>query len=110
MRAVADERVPQTHPRRVPGGLPCTGVRDPVRRGRPEQVAVSDELSLYVVLGLVEICEPVTPYTLKQVAEISVLNFWSLPHSQIYAGCSRLTWWAVCKCSKNSASEPKPRL
>jgi len=44
----------------------------------------------YVVLGLVEICEPVTPYTLKRVAEISVLNFWSLPHSQIYAECSRL--------------------
>jgi PadR family transcriptional regulator, regulatory protein AphA len=44
----------------------------------------------YVVLGLVEVCEPVTPYTLKQVAEISVLNFWSLPHSQIYAECSRL--------------------
>ncbi len=44
----------------------------------------------YVVLGLVEICEPVTPYTLKRVAEVSVLNFWSLPHSQIYAECSRL--------------------
>lgn len=44
----------------------------------------------YVVLGLVEICEPVTPYTLKQVAETSVLNFWSLPHSQIYAECARL--------------------
>ena len=44
----------------------------------------------YVVLGLVEICEPVTPYTLKRVAEISVLHFWSLPHSQIYAECSRL--------------------
>ena len=44
----------------------------------------------YVVLGLVELCEPVTPYTLKQVAEISVLHFWSLPHSQIYAECARL--------------------
>jgi DNA-binding PadR family transcriptional regulator len=44
----------------------------------------------YVVLGLVEICEPVTPYTLKQVAEVSVMNFWSLPHSQIYAECARL--------------------
>jgi len=44
----------------------------------------------YVVLGLVEICEPVTPYTLKRVAEISVLHFWSLPHSQIYAECARL--------------------
>ncbi|MBV9212812.1 MAG: helix-turn-helix transcriptional regulator [Actinobacteria bacterium] len=44
----------------------------------------------YVVLGLVEICEPVTPYTLKRVAEVSVLHFWSLPHSQIYAECARL--------------------
>src|SRR5437588_8383332 len=42
------------------------------------------------MLGLVEICEPVTPYTLKQVAEVSVLHFWSLAHSQIYAECSRL--------------------
>ena len=31
-----------------------------------------------------------TPYALKRVAEVSVLHFWSLPHSQIYAECSRL--------------------
>ncbi len=35
--------------------------------------------------------EPVTPYELKQLAAESVLNFWSLPHTQIYTQCDRLT-------------------
>lgn len=45
----------------------------------------------YLVLGLVEFAEPVTPYELKQLAADSVLNFWSLPHTQIYTQCDRLT-------------------
>lgn len=44
----------------------------------------------YVVLGMVESCEPATPYDLKQMAEISVFNFWSIPHTQVYTECSRL--------------------
>src|SRR5206468_7165665 len=44
----------------------------------------------YVVLGLVEACQPATPYDLKRFAEISVFNFWSVPHTQIYGECSRL--------------------
>lgn len=44
----------------------------------------------YVVLGLVETCEPATPYDLKRFAEISVFNFWSIPHTQIYTECARL--------------------
>ena len=45
----------------------------------------------YAVLGLVERCQPVTPYQLKQVAQASILHFWSIPHTQIYTECARLT-------------------
>jgi DNA-binding PadR family transcriptional regulator len=44
----------------------------------------------YVVLGLVELCQPATPYDLKQFAKISVFNFWSVPHTQVYSECARL--------------------
>jgi PadR family transcriptional regulator, regulatory protein AphA len=43
-----------------------------------------------VVLGLVEVCEPATPYALKRFAEVSVFNFWSVPHTQVYSECARL--------------------
>ena len=43
------------------------------------------------MLGLVEFAEPVTPYDLKQFAAMSVQHFWSLPHTQIYTQCDRLT-------------------
>ena len=45
----------------------------------------------YALLGLVEQCEPVTPYQLKQVAQASILHFWSIPRTQIYTECSRLS-------------------
>jgi DNA-binding PadR family transcriptional regulator len=44
----------------------------------------------YLVLGLVEMLQPVTPYELKRFAAHTVVNFWSLPHTQIYAQCDRL--------------------
>ena len=44
----------------------------------------------YIVLGLLEQAEPATPYDLKQFAQISVFNFWSVPHTQIYTECQRL--------------------
>jgi DNA-binding PadR family transcriptional regulator len=44
----------------------------------------------YVVLGLVELCQPATPYDLKQFAKVSVFNFWSVPHTQVYSECARL--------------------
>src|SRR4051812_13565007 len=44
----------------------------------------------YVVLGLVEACQPATPYDIKQVAALSVAHFWSLAHTQLYAECERL--------------------
>jgi DNA-binding PadR family transcriptional regulator len=42
------------------------------------------------VLGLVERCEPATPYDIKQVAEVSTTYFWTVPHTQLYTECSRL--------------------
>lgn len=44
----------------------------------------------YIVLGLLELNEPATPYDIKQFAKASVFNVWSLPHSQIYSECARL--------------------
>ena len=56
--------------------------------------AMSRDLRLtdtsYVVLGLVELCQPATPYDLKQFAKVSVFNFWSVPHTQVYSECARL--------------------
>jgi PadR family transcriptional regulator AphA len=44
----------------------------------------------YAVLGLVDEVGPATPYDLKQFAQLSVFNFWSLPHTQLYTECERL--------------------
>ena len=44
----------------------------------------------YIVLGLLERIEPATPYDLKQLAQISTVNFWTVPHTQIYTECGRL--------------------
>jgi PadR family transcriptional regulator AphA len=44
----------------------------------------------YAVLGLVQLLEPATPYRLKQAAQVSILHFWSIPHTQIYTECTRL--------------------
>lgn len=43
------------------------------------------------MLGLLEAAgEEATPYAIKQVAQLSVFNFWSIPHTQIYVECERL--------------------
>lgn len=44
----------------------------------------------FIVLGLVEQLQPATPYDLKRVAQLSVVNFWTLPHTQLYTECDRL--------------------
>jgi PadR family transcriptional regulator, regulatory protein AphA len=44
----------------------------------------------YAVLGLVELLESATPYQLKRAAQVSILHFWSIPHTQIYTECARL--------------------
>jgi DNA-binding PadR family transcriptional regulator len=44
----------------------------------------------YIVLGLLEQFEPATPYDLKRLAQVSTINFWSVPHTQLYSECARL--------------------
>jgi DNA-binding PadR family transcriptional regulator len=44
----------------------------------------------YAVLSLIERFGPATPYQLKQVAQVSIFHFWSIPHTQVYAECARL--------------------
>jgi PadR family transcriptional regulator, regulatory protein AphA len=44
----------------------------------------------YIVLGLLEQGEPATPYDLKQMAQVSTNNFWTVPHTQLYTECARL--------------------
>jgi DNA-binding PadR family transcriptional regulator len=44
----------------------------------------------YIVLGLLEQLGPSTPYDLKRIAQISTVNFWSVPHTQLYTECARL--------------------
>lgn len=44
----------------------------------------------YIVLGLLERAGEATPYELKGLAAASVANFWSVPHSQLYAEPKRL--------------------
>ncbi len=44
----------------------------------------------YTVLGLLEHLQPATPYDLKQLAQLSTFNFWTVPHTQLYTECARL--------------------
>lgn len=44
----------------------------------------------YVVLGFVEWADEATPYRLKQLVAMSVGNFWSLQHAQLYTEPERL--------------------
>ncbi len=45
----------------------------------------------YAVLGLLDRLGPSTPYRLKQFAQGSLFYFWTIPHTQIYSECARLT-------------------
>jgi DNA-binding PadR family transcriptional regulator len=44
----------------------------------------------YIVLGLIAQIGPATPYDLKRLAQVSTVNFWSVPHTQLYSECARL--------------------
>jgi PadR family transcriptional regulator AphA len=44
----------------------------------------------YIVLGLLAQSGEATPYQLKQMVDVSVGHFWSLPRSQLYAEPARL--------------------
>jgi PadR family transcriptional regulator AphA len=44
----------------------------------------------YIVLGLLEATEEATPYDLKRMVAVSLGNFWSLQHAQLYTEPERL--------------------
>jgi PadR family transcriptional regulator, regulatory protein AphA len=44
----------------------------------------------YIVLGLISQIGPATPYDMKRLAQISTMNFWNVPHTQLYSECARL--------------------
>lgn len=44
----------------------------------------------YLVLGVIAIRGPSTPYGLKRFVQLSVGNFWPFPHTQLYAEPKRL--------------------
>lgn len=44
----------------------------------------------YIVLGLIEAAGEATPYDLKQIVAVSLGNFWSLQHAQLYTEPERL--------------------
>jgi DNA-binding PadR family transcriptional regulator len=45
----------------------------------------------YIVLGLIRYAGSATPYDLKVAIPPTVGNFWTIPHSQLYAEPDRLT-------------------
>lgn len=44
----------------------------------------------YIVLGLIQAADEATPYDLKQMVAVSLDNFWSLQHAQLYTEPERL--------------------
>jgi len=44
----------------------------------------------YIVLGLLQAAGEATPYDLKRMVEVSLGNFWSLQHAQLYTEPERL--------------------
>jgi PadR family transcriptional regulator, regulatory protein AphA len=44
----------------------------------------------YLVLGIIAMLGPSTPYDLKRFVQVGVANFWPFPHTQLYAEPKRL--------------------
>jgi DNA-binding PadR family transcriptional regulator len=53
--------------------------------------------------------EPATPYQVKRVAQISVLHFWSIPHTQIYTECARLAELGLLKEQREESGRRRRR-
>lgn len=54
----------------------------------------------YVVLGLIALRGPSTPYDLKRAVSRSVGYFWTFPHSQLYAEPARLADLGLLKSAQ----------
>jgi PadR family transcriptional regulator, regulatory protein AphA len=65
-----------------------------IERYEKDRIMFTMELRLtptsFVVLGLIELMQPATPYDLKRAASEGISNLWALPHTQLYSECGRL--------------------
>lgn len=77
----------QQRPLERPTGLGAYPARV-YRRLVPADVSLTP--TSYLVLGLVRMLQPCTSYDLKRVVRLSIGNFWTFPHSQLYAEPARL--------------------
>lgn len=56
----------------------------------PDEKEIELTPTSHIVLGLLSMTGEATPYELKRAASATVGQFWSLPHSQLYAEPARL--------------------
>ena len=63
----------------------------------------------YLVLGLIAGLGTATPYELKQWVNLSIGNFWSFPHSQLYSEPDRLTDLGLLEIEQEEAGRHRKR-
>lgn len=77
-----------------------------MRAGRREAVLTATS---YIVLGLLERTGAASVYDLKQAVGLSVGNFWSVPHSQLYREAERLERSALIEGRDDPSPGGRPR-
>ena len=63
----------------------------------------------YIVLGLLEAMGEGSVYDLKQAVAVSVGNFWSVPHSQLYREADRLETAGLLSARDDPSPGGRPR-
>jgi DNA-binding PadR family transcriptional regulator len=63
----------------------------------------------YAVLSLLDLLGEATPYELKQVLEVSVENFWPVPHTTFYEEPSRLAGAGYLSVEQEAAGRRRKR-
>jgi DNA-binding PadR family transcriptional regulator len=64
----------------------------------------------YLVLGLVRMNGPSTPYDLKQAVARSIGHFWSFPHSQLYTEPARLAQLGLLREEREESGRRRRRF
>jgi DNA-binding PadR family transcriptional regulator len=63
----------------------------------------------YAVLSLLDLLGEATPYELKQVLEVSIENFWPVPHTTFYEEPSRLAGAGYLSVEQEAAGRRRKR-
>ena len=63
----------------------------------------------YVVLSLLDVLGEATPYDLKQALEVSVENFWPVPHTSFYEEPARLAGAGYLSVQQESTGRRRKR-